>query len=82
MTIYATIDDARNELSTTTTNTTEDAALYNYLRMVSQRVGHLAGFTFEPVRKTVNAGIRGDRINSLLRIYMEENENARRRKGA
>ena len=70
MTIYATIDDAQNELTTTTTNTVEDARLYDYLRDTSRRVDHFTGLKFEPVRETMYLAIRDDRINSGLRTFV------------
>jgi hypothetical protein len=69
MTIYATIDDAQNELSTTTTNATENARLYDYLRTTSRRVDHFVGSTFEPDRETKYLGIYDGRINSSLRTF-------------
>jgi len=71
MTIYATIDDARRELSSadTSADATEDAKLYGYLRDTSRRVDNFTGEFFEPVKETMYCAIRDDRINSGLRTF-------------
>jgi hypothetical protein len=67
--MYATLDDARRELGTTTTNTTADAQLFSHLTTVSRRVHDLTGLDFEPVRATEYLPIRADLIRSDLRLY-------------
>lgn len=67
--MYATLDDARRELGTTTTSATADAQLRSHLETVSRRVRHMLAIDLEPVRTTEYLPIRGDLIRTDLRIY-------------
>lgn len=65
--MYCTIDDARRELSQSTTSAADDAMMKGYIRNASQRVNDLTGMRFEPFKDTHYLGIGQQAINSAWR---------------